>query len=279
MFSKNLVMPLTALGAALGLFLSLFTSALPSAQAYPCGRPSGCTSFELVHAGATYGWYPVLHRYEFKGGRKAPSSWHKAGRAKLYQQNGMLTLVAPKGHAGDARTVWTGVGYRQGRWEVRMRTARETSGNADYRVMLSLVPESKRQRHCGAQDIDFLDYSPKQSHTANFNIHTLPANRFAAKQTLSRKVGGDEWHEFAVEVTRTHISWFIDAHVVRTERRPAALSGRKYTMQAALVAAPGHAMNKTRLQLDWARYWTMHKKNKKSIKAPATTPKRYLNAC
>lgn len=279
MLSKHLVIPLTALGVVLGLFTGLFAPTLPSAQAYACGRPSGCTSFELVHAGATYGWYPAAQRYEFIGGRKAPKVWHKAGRGKLYQQNGMLTLVAPKGRAGTVRTVWTGAGYRQGRWEVRMRTDRETRGNTDYRVVMSLVPESKAQRHCGAQDIDFLDYSPKLARTANFNIHTLPDRRFYAKQSLSRPVGGDQWHEFAVEVTQTHISWFIDAHVVRTERRPAALSGAKYTMQAALVADPGHAMNKTRLQLDWARYWTMKKKSKKSIKAPATTLKQYPAAC
>src|SRR3954467_6665989 len=121
MLSKHLVLSLTALGVALGLL----TSAVPGTEA-SCGRSSGCTAFELVHAGASYGWYPVKHRYEFKGGRKAPRSWHKAGRGKLYQQNGMLTLVAPKGRAGDVRTIWTGVGYRQGRWETRMRTDRES---------------------------------------------------------------------------------------------------------------------------------------------------------
>ncbi|MDH2413496.1 family 16 glycosylhydrolase [Nocardioides sp. CER19] len=274
MLSKHLVIPLTALGVVLGLF----TSAIPSAEA-SCGRPSGCTKFELIHAGSSYGWYPVKHRYEFIGGRKAPKTWHRAGRGKLYQQNGMLTLVAPKGRSAGVRTVWTGVGYREGRWEVRMRTDRESKGNTDYRVVMSLVPESKRQRHCGAQDIDFLDYSPSKAHTANFNIKTLPNRRFAASEALSRKVGHDEWHEFAVEVTKNHISWFIDAHVVRTERRPAALSGKKYTMQAALVPVAGHRMNKTRLQLDWARYWTMKKKSKKSIKAPATTAKHYRQAC
>lgn len=273
MLSKHLVIKL----AALGIVLGLFTPALPNAQA-SCGRASGCTAFELVHAGASYNWYPAKHRYEFIGGRKAPSDWRKVGPGKLYQQNGMLTLVGRKGRAGEVRTLWSGVGYREGRWEVRMRTARESSGNTDYRVKLSLVPESRSQRHCGAQDIDFLDYTPKKAHTANFNIHTLPNHRFFAKESLPRKVGGDEWHEFAVEVTKKHVSWFIDAHVVWTEKRPAALSGRKYTMQAALVAEPGEKMNKTRVQLDWARYWTMKKKGK-SVKAPATTPKRYPYAC
>jgi len=255
MFKKHLV----AAVAVLGVVLGLFTPAQPSAQA-ACGRPSGCTAFELVHAGASYGWYPARHRYEFIGGRRAPSEWHRSGPGKLYQQNGMLTLVSRKGVTRDVRTIWTGVGYTQGRWEVRMRTARESSGKADPRVVLSLTPT-------------------KRAHTANFNIHTLPHNRFHAAKSLSRKVGADEWHEFAVEVTKTHISWFIDAKVVRTERRPAALSGAKLTMQAALLTDPGKAMNKTRLQLDWARYWTMKKKSKKSVSAPATTPRRFGAAC
>ncbi|SFC88139.1 Glycosyl hydrolases family 16 [Nocardioides terrae] len=274
MFKKHLV----AAVAALGVVLGLFTSAQPSAQA-SCGRPSGCTAFELVHAGASYGWYPALHRYEFIGGRKEPHEWHRSGPGKLYQQNGMLTLVSQQGVTRDVRTIWTGVGYSEGRWEVRMRTARESSGKADPRVVLSLTPTRKSQRHCRGQDIDFLDYTPKRAHTANLNIHTLPNNRFHAAKTLSRKVGGDEWHEFAVEVTKTHVSWFIDAKVVRTERRPAALSGAKLTMQAALVTDPGKAMNKTRLQLDWARYWNMKKKSKKSIDAPSTTAKRFAAAC
>lgn len=275
MLSKHLVLKLTALGVVLGLF----TPALPSAQALPCGRVSGCTAFELVHAGASYGWYPVKHRYEFKGGRQAPKEWRRTGPGKLYQQNGMLTLVGRKGRAGSVRTTWKGVGYTKGRWEVRMRTARESSGKADYRVLVSLVPTRKKERHCGAQNIDFLDYSPKHAHTAKLNVRTLPSYRFLAKEKLRRKVGGDEWHEFAVEVDKTHISWFIDAHVVRTERRPAALSGASYTMQAALVAQPGKAMNKTRLQLDWARYWTMKKKSSKSLKAPRTTQMRNQHVC
>lgn len=274
MLRKHLVAAVATLGAVLGLFIA----PLPNAHA-ACGRASGCTAFELVHAGASYGWYPAAHRYEFIGGRKAPSEWHKAGPAKLYQQNGMLTLVSPKGVTRDVRTIWTGVGYTEGRWEVRMRTARESSGKADPRVVLSLTPTNKSQRHCRGQDIDFLDYTPKRPHTANLNIHTLPHNRFHAAKSLSRRVGSDEWHEFAVEVTKTHISWFIDAKVVRTERRPAALSGAKLTMQAALLTQPGKAMNKTRLQLDWARYWTMKKKSKKSIDAPATKPRGYAAAC
>src|SRR4051812_38596654 len=119
MLSKLLVTTLTALGVVFGLF----SPVLPSAQALPCGRVSGCTAFELVHAGASYGWYPVKHRYEFKGGRKAPKEWRLAGHGKQYQQNGMLTLVARKGRSTGVRTLWKGVGYKQGRWEVRMRTA------------------------------------------------------------------------------------------------------------------------------------------------------------
>ena len=38
-------------------------------------------------------------------------------------------------------------------------------------------------------------------------------------------LGNDRWHTFAVEVTKSHISWFVDAHVINTERRAEALSG------------------------------------------------------
>ena len=67
--------------------------------------------------------------------------------------------------------------------------------------------------------------------------------------------------------------------MVRTEKRPAALSGTKLTMQTALVAEPGKKMNKTRVQLDWARYWTLRRPSKLSVQAPAPTAGTYDGAC
>ena len=92
-------------------------------------------------------------------------------------------------------------------------------------------------------------------------------------------LGNDRWHTFAVEVTRSHISWFVDAHVVSTERRSQALSGVPSTVRFAMVGEPGKRMNVSRMQMDWLRYHTLRKPNRKSIAAPAPTAGRTHAAC
>ncbi|MFT4286343.1 hypothetical protein [Nocardioides sp.] len=273
-----------ALVAALGTLLTLLTPALPSAQAYPCGRPSGCTSFELVSAGASYDWYPVKHRYEFKGGRTEPKEWEKSkGNSKQYQQNGMLTLVANKGkHTKPVTSTWTGRShyYDKGRWETRMRMAPESSGGNPWMVEVALTPVSKKQYFCGAQDIHLLHWSPTEPSTAQLDINTLPDNRFTMEKKLSRSITNDEWHVFAVEVTKERVLWFVDAQVVANEPRDKALSGKKFKFQVRLIpTAPGKVQEKFRIQLDWARYWTLAKPNSKSVAAPKTDLKTNRDAC
>ncbi len=222
--------------AALVSILACLLPLVPApAQALACGRVSGCTRFELVSAGATYGWYPVAWRYEFKGGRTEPKQWKIRGRASQYQQNGMLTIVGKPGvHSREVASTWSGVSYSQGRWESRMRTRTYGKGTP-FRVQLALVPANHKQRYCGAQDVTFLDYTPKRRSTVKVAAHTRPALSFTYKKSLSRPVGGDEWHVFGVEVTKKHIAWFIDGRVAAIEKRPAALSRAAFTMQARLI--------------------------------------------
>jgi hypothetical protein len=263
----------------LGLLLGLLPSGLPAVAGTPgsCGRPSGCTAFELIHAGATYGWYPVLRRYEFKGG--VPAEWKHVGRGTLRTTNGMLTL---QGRRGDIATVWTGTPRKQGRWEVRMRTNRLKATRTDltdYTVRVALVPARPKDVRCGAQQVTLLDYSPAAPRTAGFSLNALPDLALDTSFTTSRKVGSDQWHEFAIEVAPDHVSWFVDAQVVATQPTSAALFDVPLRMQVSLVSTPGAAMQPTRVQLDWARYWTLRKPNKLPIDAPAPAQTTYADAC
>lgn len=272
MSAKKPLLRLAALGSVLAVLLPL---APAPAQAYACGRATGCSSFELVSAGVSYHWYPLAWRYEFKGGRKAPAQWRLSGKGKEYQQNGMLTLVGKAGaHRKPVAATWSGASTSRGRWESRLRT-RTYGGGAPFRVQLALIPAAKRARHCGAQDVTFLDYSPSHAHTAKVAAYALPDLAFRYKKRLARAIGGDEWHVFGVEVTKKHIAWFVDAHLVALEKRPAALSGTRLIMQARLVPTAGATMEKTRVQLDWARHWTLGKKGKRLGKA--ATPRQRVN--
>ena len=111
----------------------------------------------------------------------------------------------------------------------------------------------------------------------NFYIRSRPDNLYQA--SMKRGFGQDQWHTFAVEVTPKRISWFVDSHVIRSERRPDALTGRKFQVRFTMEAEKGKRMNKARMQMDWLRYWTLQAKNERSTKAPATELTRYTKAC
>lgn len=263
----------------LGLLLASLLPLSPARAGVPgsCGRPSGCTAFELVHAGATYGWCPVARRFEFKTG--VPSVWQHAGRGSLTTTHGMLTL---QGRRGDLSTVWNGTSRKQGRWEVRMRTDRlpaRRTDLTDYTVRVALEPARPEDAHCGAQQVTLLDYSPASPTTAGFSVHALPDLSFDASTTTRRAVGSGQWHEFAVEVPPDHVSWFVDARVVATQPTSAALFAVPLHLVVSLVSTPGAAMQPTRVQLDWARYWTLRKPSRLPVDAPAPTAGTYAGAC
>lgn len=243
-----------------------------------CGRPSGCTAFELQHAGSPYGWYPVKHRHEFKGAR--PAEWVKGPRGRLWTTKGMLTL---NGRRGDLSTTWTGAAYDRGRWEVRMRTDKNNvrgagaPGLTDYLVKVELVPVADTR--CGAEGVTMLAFHPSEPSTAGFAVNALPDRSYTAELRTKRPVGRSKWHTFAVEVAPDHVSWFVDAKVVATQRTSRPLLTTPMQMRVSLLATPGATMRPTKVQLDWARYWTLAKPSKKPLTAPPLTEGRYDGAC
>ncbi|MCW2814368.1 MAG: hypothetical protein JWN84_1823 [Nocardioides sp.] len=80
-------------------------------------------------------------------------------------------------------------------------------------------------------------------------------------------------------MTRHRITWFVDAHAVRTERRPKARSGVPLTVRFRMDAKPGARMNQSRMQMDWLRYYDLHRPNRKSTAAPRTHKSTYQRTC
>lgn len=261
--SSRLLVRLIALTAVLGVGVSL---ALVPAQARTLAKP---------HAGSVYDWYPVASRYEFKGG--VPRQFKKSGRGGYDTHNGMLELHADR----DARlrSTWN-LSARTGRWETRFRIAHEHGSSrrgADYTLKIALVPP-KGTSHCGGQGITLLSYTPRKPHTAKFEIYTLPAHKFTKNVGSPRTIGNDEWHTVAVEIKPTRISFYLDAHVVAKEARPASRLDVPLRLRYSLVPVAHSVMRDTRLQLDWARYWTLRKSgsHQDQVRA-APSMKRHAN--
>lgn len=225
-----------------------------------------------IHAGNTFGWYPVAKRYEFVG--PLGSAWKKRGKGTVHNKNGMLTLET--GTSGDLSTTLAAPGHATGRWEIRWRARKYGSGHPNYTVRTELVPAGNRKQYCGARNIALESYTLKRPRV-KFSINNLPNRAFRA--TRGGHYSNEKWHTFAVEVTPKRISWFVDAKVIRSEKRPEALSGVPFTVRFSMDAPPRTRMNRARMQMDWLRYWTLAKPNDKSVAAPQTTEGTYKKAC
>lgn len=228
-----------------------------------------------VHAGNTFGWYQHgVFRQEFVGPK--PGFWKQTGRGVVRTQNGMLTLMSTRKGSVSAKLDLPGHTY--GRWEIRMRARRmETvKGGSNFKVVTELVPGGTRDQHCGGRDIGLENFT-LGTNTVKSYVHTLPNNSFRGFK--GRHLRNDRWHTYGVEVAKDHISWFVDAHVVHTERRDAALDPVPRQLKFELRALRGKTMHPSRMQMDWMRYWTMRAPNERSVKAPAFELSKYNGAC
>lgn len=261
--------PRLILSLAALLALVLGSLALPAATAHHAGPAPG-----PVHAGSTFGWGhrgATVYREEFIG--HLPKRWKKSGRGQVRDQHGMLTLNTRR--HGSVSATRHGGASATGRWEIRLRSRRYTKGAANYRVMTELVPAKKSARHCGARNIALESYRAG-TRNARFSVRNQGLSFSAAKRV---NTFDQRWHTFAVEVTRTHVSWFVDAHVIRTEKRAAALSGVPLTLRFTMAATKGARMNRSRMQMDWMRHWSLRSENQKSIAAPNAVQGIFPGGC
>ncbi len=225
-----------------------------------------------VNAQSTFKWGRPTWQDEWETGGRGP--YRVEGPGVVRMQHGMLTLNTTD--SGTVTATRRKRGHTTGRWEIRLRSRRFETGGADFTVRTELVPAGKRDQHCGAQDIALESYR-QDDPDADFWIRTLPDQEFAASQPLS--LADDQWHTFGVEVTDRKITWFVDAHAVRRERRRAALSGVPLTVRFSMVDVPGEQMNPSRMQMDWLRYFTLKRRNAQSTVAPRPTRTTYTDAC
>lgn len=251
--------------ATLGTAVLALTLAAPAQATYEAPGP--------VHAGSRYGWGKAPVDYRFVGPLKH-SQWHVKGPGAVRNQHGMLTLNTAKRGTVSATQVTRG--HEVGRWEIRLRSRQYGHGHHNYRVMTELVPAGKRPEYCGANNVALEAYTPNKTMVSHY-IRTRPHNRYIMRKGMG--LHNDQWHTFAVEVTRKRISWFVDAHVVSTEKRKDALSGVPFAVRFTMQAEDGKRMNKSRMQMDWLRYWTLRKPNTRSTAAPHPALGTYKDTC
>ena len=203
------------------------------------------------------------------------SMWRTSRPAMVRDQHGMLTLDAPAGNSVNVIATLLGHNRQFGRWEARVRSRQYGSSGTPYTLFWELVPRTGGY-HCAAHNLVLATY-PLGTDTATMHLRRLPNQDFTAAVTTP--LSDNEFHTYAVEVTRDHVSWFVDTKVIRTERRPTALGVENYAMRFRLQGVPGAQMRQGRMQMDWARYYTLGRTNAQSIVAPQLSQTTYADGC
>ena len=266
-----------ALLVAFGLAASLGAPNLGSGSAAARGDdyPPTPSYVYPTNAGKMFRWGREAWRDEFEVD-PLRKDWRVSRGDTVVTRNGMLTLMAfPKSGKVIAKPRTNKAKY--GRWEARVRVwEKKRFEGTPYTAFWELVPARRKHYRCGAQSIVMAAYS-QDDEAAVGAVRTLPNNEFSFSKDLPLTQGW--FHTFAIEVTRDHISWFVDREVVHTERRPEALSGVKFRPQFRLQSVAGEAMRPTWMQMDWVRYYSLKRPNAKSIEAPEMTQGIYDEAC
>ncbi len=224
-----------------------------------------------TNAAKIFKWGNAQINDEFHGAMAPTWSVNSAGAGLVRNQNGMLTLNTTA-TSGTVTASWTAGARQYGRWEARVRTRQYGAMDTPYRAVWELVPTTGDQ--CSRSII--LSDSTIGKNPATLHVRNTGAD-FSATKVLDLRQ--DVFHTYAVEVTPDHISWFIDTRVVMTETRSAARTGASYAVRFRMVAPPGVRMNRGRMQMDWVRYYTLERKNAKSISAPPATLGSYDGLC
>ncbi len=225
-----------------------------------------------TNAGKVFRWGREKWRDEFETGA-FPSHWTATNRKRIGMQSGMLTLKV--GAKTNKLVSWPqGKAARYGRWETRMRAVELGKTGQQFQFNWELGPANGSM--CEGNKIVMAAYTPGDR-LVRGTVRTKPNNAFNFTKPLDLR--SRAWHTYAIEVTRDHISWFVDTKVIRTERRSKALAGVKYRPQFVITGVKGKKMRQSWLQMDWVRHYTLERANAKSIKAPAMKQSTYNRGC
>jgi hypothetical protein len=132
---------------------------------------------------------------------------------------------------------------------MRIRGAYETGGR-DYRVQAELVPEDVAGNQCGSRHVVIASISAF-SRRVRFGVDS-PKGSWSGSAIASANPLHSAY-AVAVEVSKSHLTWFLDGRAVGSVTDPAAIPDRPMTLRLSLVGQGGAEMNQVSLVSDWQR--------------------------
>lgn len=259
-------------------------------------------------AAEVFGWRPSLWDFAWVAGESLTSPpyrgkqrtgwWLDAstGTGRAAKHNGGLELDSQRAnvdndadclrqHEAWECTSWgtTSVTLQDsarpyGRWETRVRLNSTDNTQKDFRTLLQLVPAGDPD--CAGKTITMADIAP-HSPSMKFGVNAMQAKRKWAK---ARKVGNinNEAMTVAVEVTKDHISWFLNGKVIGTVKGKAgrqAVPDVPLTMRLSQQGrGEGVELNRTQSVFDWMRGFDLDR-GKKVTGGQRLNSRKYLRGC
>jgi hypothetical protein len=273
------------LAVALVASVLLAVSLSPSLSDRSTAAPSGGAGVRMDHIPSPNQTvvYPTNAAKVFRWGREKWSDefevgglrkdWVNSKQGRVKTQSGMLTVMAT-GKNYRVTTSPNSVRSRYGRWEARVRIRETNHDGRQYRGYWELIPTKNFK--CGAKSIVLASYKRGQR-KATGAVRVPPNRQYGYSKRVNLNNGW--FHTYAVEITRDHISWFVDTRVIHTERRDDALRGIEYRPRFRLQGVKGKKHRTTWLQMDWVRHYDLSRPNAKSIKAPRMKKGIYNDPC
>ncbi|MGZ5404793.1 MAG: hypothetical protein ACXWDL_09100 [Nocardioides sp.] len=267
------------------------TNVLPSPVArasHPMPEPLPRSGVAANTASQRFGWAPSLFDFAWEFGESLTSPAHRGsnvngwwldssdGGGRVGKHNGGLMLDSKRdngpgaGDFGTTSATLRGLPLKYGRWETRLRIQSDESSARDYRVLVQLVPDNLANEDCGARTITVAQVAP---HTNEVVVGVNAVNKKWTR-TVPNVTINNQAIAFAVEVSRSHITWFLEGEPVATVKSRAAVSDVPLTLRMSMAGNGQQEMNHTRVISDWERGFTMAR-GEHVRSGPAMTQRRY----
>jgi hypothetical protein len=243
------------------------------AQAAPSMAPLSASAAMSSTYGATasqrYGWQPSLWDFAWEYGQSLSSrpargtnrvgSWldYSSGAGRAAKYNGGLSISSKRyngagpGDFGTTRATLQGNSAILGRWETSMRVrSADERGGRGYNIVAELVPANAADYDCGSHNIQIASISPFSTQV-RFGVRS-PQYRWSGTATAST-TPLERPYAVGVEVSKRHITWFLNGAPVGSVTASAALSGLPMTLRLSLEGDGQAEMDQADLISDWQR--------------------------
>ena len=218
-------------------------------------------------ASSRYGWYPLLWDYSWESGQSLTSppdvgsvrtgTWldYSDGAGRVSRQNAGLYLDSQRdngggdGDFGTTRATLVDAAQAYGRWEARLRLKSAEVGNADFKVLVELVPDRAEDYACGRRNITLAEVAAHSS-TLTFGAK-MDTAQWSGTRNIPSLISSSP--AVAVEVAKGHITWFWDGKPIGTVKSRSAVSDVPMTLRFSLVGDQTTEYNQTGIVSDWQR--------------------------